>query len=92
MGTVCHRYSAIHVLFSVVLCSGFAGMHLKYLYIFFGLPHQDLLTNIATPHQKCICYYSGIYVYTILHYKTIEKHDISQIVPFINIHNFKKAV
>ena len=25
--TVCHRYNAIHVLFSVVLCSDFAGMH-----------------------------------------------------------------
>jgi hypothetical protein len=27
VGTICHRYCAMNVLFSVVLCSGFAGMH-----------------------------------------------------------------
>jgi hypothetical protein len=45
VGTVCHRYSLIHVLFSVVLCSGFAGMHPTF---YVCLPHQDLYAKIAT--------------------------------------------
>ena len=38
VGTVCHRYSAIHVLFGVVLCSGFAGMYPKRKKVYFTPP------------------------------------------------------
>ena len=44
MCTVCHLYSAINVLFSVVLRSGFAGMHLKKMW---SSPHQDLHAKIG---------------------------------------------
>jgi hypothetical protein len=47
VGTVCHCYIEISVLFSVVLCSGFAGMHPTFSF----LPHQHL-------HAKITAYYS----------------------------------
>jgi hypothetical protein len=46
VGTVCHRYSAINVMFSVVLCSGFTGMHSTF--ILKKNPHQEVQAEIAT--------------------------------------------
>ena len=41
MGTACHRYSAINVLFSVVLCSGFASRQKLG-----SLPNQDFFLTL----------------------------------------------
>ena len=71
VGPVCHRYSAINVLFGVVLCSGFAGMHLTFL---FFLPHQDLHAKIAIGWKDIIrkfwiterlCPLSSVFVMTL---------------------------
>lgn len=48
MGTVCHCYSAITVLFSVVLSSASKKKMLS-------SPYQDLHGNFATAKVECVC-------------------------------------